>query len=104
MPLRRMQQWGEDVSLQGEGDMFASMDMGSHGEETRECIAPLFSELQQIVQSLRQTVCASDSKRYRIGSRTFKDYLPPGIFGPGHMKSDTCGKKILPTFLAMKLD
>ena len=24
--------------------------------------------------------------------------------GPGHMKSDTCGKKILPTFLAMKLD
>ena len=46
MPLRRMQQWGEDVSFQGEGDKFASMDMGSHGEETRECIAHLFSDLQ----------------------------------------------------------
>ncbi len=46
MPLRRMQQWGEDVSFQGEGDKFASMDMGSHGEEIRECIAHLFSELQ----------------------------------------------------------
>ncbi len=63
LPWRCMQQWGEDVSFRGEGDTFASMDMGSHGEETRECIAPLFSGLYYIAHALRQTVCASDSKR-----------------------------------------
>ncbi len=63
MPWRRMQQWGEDVSFRGEGDKFASMDMGSHGAEARECIAHLFSGLQYIAQSQRQTACASDSKR-----------------------------------------
>ena len=41
---------------------------------------------------------------WALASKEFRYLLERHLYGPGHMKSDTCGKKILPTFLAMKLD